>query len=97
MYVDFSLTRQSRENWATQHDGNFSSSPRSPNTQTYSVLHISYDPGESHLQDQSWLILPCSSVACATRKAEITYSSVLRSGKLMPLMSCFMKSVASRT
>lgn len=77
MYVDFSLTRQSRENWATQHDGNFSSSPCSPKTQAPSALHISYDPGESYLQDQSWQIIPCSSVACARRKAETTHSSVL--------------------
>lgn len=81
MYVDFSLTRQSRDNWATQHDRNFSSSPRSPNTQTPSALHISYIPGESYLQDQSWLIIPCSSAACARRKAETTHSSVLRRGK----------------
>lgn len=97
MYVDFSLTRQSRENWATQHDGNFSSSPCSPKTQAPSALHISYDPGESYLQDQSWLIIPCSSVACARRKAETTHSSVLAGERLMLLMSCFKKPVASCT
>lgn len=68
MYVDFFHTRQSEEAGPPSMMGNFSpSSPHRPNTPT-PVLCISYGPGESYLQDQSRLIIPCSSVACARKK-----------------------------